>query len=261
MSASRKRSSHQQESDMAMVQTHVFTTKPSSLVWIASLIALMNAWSVGLVIGFFSAGMQSLMDANPQIGWDKEGHMSSWVGGSMALGGLVGSLVAGPVLSKLGPRNSTIAANVPFFIGWIMLMFGKSLFVLIVARLLGGFALGFSSGAVPVYCIEISTPNIRGILGACFQVRFPFVEKLLQTFITCLSAALCECWYPLGIIFWLLAGVQTTYLCLSGNLCHRTNFDAIHARESLIPFGETWSNGKSPNHQYPPSTSISRFKS
>lgn len=161
-----------------------FTCKPSITVWLASLAALMNAATVGLIIGFQAAGFENLRETRGfkynqtelnetiiiggDMDWGKEN--TSWFAGIVSIGALFGALVAGPVLTKLGPKMSVVASNVPYIISWIMVIFGGDVTTMIIGRFLGGLSIGFSSGAVPVYCIEISTPNIRGTLGAAFQL-------------------------------------------------------------------------------------------
>lgn len=161
-----------------------FTCKPSVTVWLASLAALMNAASVGLCIGFQAAGFDDLKYStgnytnktekgedffiDGQMDWGTEN--ASWFAAIVSIGALFGALTAGPVLTKLGPKLSVIASNVPYLICWIMVIFGENVTTLVIGRFLGGLSIGFSSGAVPVYCIEISTPSIRGTLGAAFQL-------------------------------------------------------------------------------------------
>lgn len=149
--------------------------KPSLLLYISAIVALVNALSAGLVIGYYSAGFESMQDSvrlKPNIKWDEEN--SSWVASSLALGALVGSLVAGPVASNLGPKFALLLNNLPFLGGWAFLVFGKTLPLIITGRLIGGFSVGFACGSVPVYVLEISTESIRGLLGTGFQVRSHF---------------------------------------------------------------------------------------
>lgn len=160
-----------------------FTCKPSILVWLASLAALMNAATVGLIIGFQAAGFESLKEATNirnitsdnvtyevvgTMNWDKEN--TSWFAGIVSIGAGIGALVAGPVLTILGPKMSVVVSNFPYLICWIMVIFGGNVSTIVAGRFFGGLSIGFSSGAVPVYCIEISTPDIRGTLGAAFQL-------------------------------------------------------------------------------------------
>ncbi|CAG2118846.1 unnamed protein product [Medioppia subpectinata] len=46
----------------------------------------------------------------------------------------------------------------------------KSFILIIIGRVITGFASGICCGVAPTYCIQISTPKIRGLLGTGFQI-------------------------------------------------------------------------------------------
>lgn len=155
--------------------------KASWTVWLASLVALANAISFGMVIGFNSASIDSLINETKIIRNNRTGEIISgtidWTDGYqslfasiVALGSLFGSLGAGPIMTLIGPKYSVIVCHLPFLIGWVLVLDGSTITGLIIGRFLNGFSVGLASGAVPIYCIEISTPNIRGVLGASFQL-------------------------------------------------------------------------------------------
>lgn len=144
------------------------TAKSSLTLWVAVLCALGNALSVGLVVGFPSAALDSLKDHTKEAAWTKD--KESWIASIMTIGAMGGSIAAAPLLSLLGPKNATVLVNVPFAVGWIFILFSKSIGLLIMGRIIAGFAVGFSSGAVPVYCMEVSTPGLRGLFGTSYQV-------------------------------------------------------------------------------------------
>lgn len=147
-------------------------SKPSILLWLSASVALLHGLSAGLFIGYPSAAIDS-MASSPQlqhIDWSDANR--AWVTSIFALGACLGSLVAGPALSNLGPRRAILINSVPFLTGWILAFFSTSLPLILIGRVIGGFSIGFSSGVVPVYVLEISTESLRGKLGISFQVRF-----------------------------------------------------------------------------------------
>ena len=155
--------------------------KASWTVWLASFVALANAISFGMVIGFNSASIDSLIDETKIVRNNQTGEIISgtidWTDGYqslfasiVALGSLFGSLGAGPIMTLIGPKYSVISCHLPFLIGWVLVLDGSTITGLIIGRFLNGFSVGLASGAVPIYCIEISTPKIRGVLGASFQL-------------------------------------------------------------------------------------------
>ena len=154
---------------------------PSSLVWIASIISWTSTLNYGIVIGYHAASIDSLKEwtqvrvdnstgnqtsevISGSIDWN-EGDYESWFASIVAIGSMFGSLASGPVLAILGPKRTVTVSHIPFLIGWIMIIFGTSIPVLIIGRFLSGFSVGFCNGPVAIYTMEISTPEIRGILG------------------------------------------------------------------------------------------------
>ncbi|KAI1299215.1 Facilitated trehalose transporter Tret1 [Halotydeus destructor] len=145
-----------------------FVSKPSLVLWVSAATALLHALSGGLVIGYHAAAIDSMVKNIPEVAWTDS--TKSWVASTFAIGALTGSLFAGPTVTTLGPRLSLMVNSVPFLVGWLLLIFGKSLWLIIPGRLLGGLSLGFSTGSVPVYVLEISTEGLRGPFGVAFQM-------------------------------------------------------------------------------------------
>lgn len=48
--------------------------------------------------------------------------------------------------------------------------FSRSVAPIIVGRVITGLCSGIAMGALPTYVTEISTPNIRGLIGMAFNV-------------------------------------------------------------------------------------------
>ena len=88
----------------------------------------------------------------------------------MTLGALVGALLSGPCAQILGRKKALIVYGLPFTLGWLILFLSKSVSMLILGRVVCGFSAGIFSGTAPSYIVEISIIDIRGFLGACFQV-------------------------------------------------------------------------------------------
>ncbi|XP_036901210.1 solute carrier family 2, facilitated glucose transporter member 5 isoform X2 [Sturnira hondurensis] len=88
-------------------------------------------------------------------------------------GGLIGSLMVGPLVNKLG-RKGTLLLNNVFSIVPAVLMgcseVAKSFEMIIVSRLLVGICAGLSSNVVPMYLGELAPKNLRGALGVMPQL-------------------------------------------------------------------------------------------
>ncbi|XP_019637728.1 PREDICTED: solute carrier family 2, facilitated glucose transporter member 5-like [Branchiostoma belcheri] len=89
------------------------------------------------------------------------------------LGGLIGSLLVGPLASKIGRKGAILFNNI-FSLSAAALMFGarfaNSYHMIILGRTIVGIHNGLSIGVVPMYLSEISPPNLRGGIGVTSQL-------------------------------------------------------------------------------------------
>ncbi|KAI8583511.1 hypothetical protein K450DRAFT_204553 [Umbelopsis ramanniana AG] len=80
----------------------------------------------------------------------------------MSAGSFVGALVAGVLSDKLGRKETILIAAICWIIGSTLMCAAQNLGMLIVGRIINGFAVGGASMVVPVYQSEIAPRNIRG---------------------------------------------------------------------------------------------------
>lgn len=83
---------------------------------------------------------------------------------------------------KIGRKEILVFNIVPFCLGWFIISYASTVLELIIGRFICGFACGVVSVTVPMYCVEISTANVRGILGSAFQ-GFLVIGSLLSVVI------------------------------------------------------------------------------
>jgi MFS family permease len=89
----------------------------------------------------------------------------------LTIGAAAGSLLAGPLVDKMGRKFLTLFTMLVYIAGWLTMIFDKnSMITAIIGRCITGFGVGFCSVSVPTYIGEVSTPDIRGVLGACMQL-------------------------------------------------------------------------------------------
>lgn len=58
----------------------------------------------------------------------------------------------------------------PFIAGWLFIMYAKNLIYVYIGRFITGICVGIICVTTPSYLVEISTPDVRGLLGASFQL-------------------------------------------------------------------------------------------
>jgi SP family facilitated glucose transporter-like MFS transporter 3 len=88
---------------------------------------------------------------------------------AFAIGGPFGAFIGGSLANQQGRRGAILIDAWIFFAGGILMTFAPSVYWLIPARLITGFASGLASVLVPVYLGEIAPPTLRGTLGTCTQ--------------------------------------------------------------------------------------------
>jgi MFS family permease len=90
---------------------------------------------------------------------------------SAMLGATVGSLAAAKPGDRFGRRDCLKIVAAFYLLCAIGCAFSSSLTMIVIARFLGGLAVGASSVLGPMYLAEIAPASWRGRLVACFQVE------------------------------------------------------------------------------------------
>ena len=83
---------------------------------------------------------------------------------------MLGSFIAGRLTDRYGRRRLLILVAVLFALTSIATAAAGSFTAFVVARFLGGLAVGAVSLLSPMYVSEVSPPSIRGRLGAMYQM-------------------------------------------------------------------------------------------
>lgn len=94
--------------------------------------------------------------------WHGVNRDSSDFASFLNLGAMIGAVLAGPMIEALGRRTCNVLACIPFMLCSMWIGITHSVKCVLVARLLMGFAVGWSSVSVPVYIAEISPARYRG---------------------------------------------------------------------------------------------------
>ncbi|XP_055636849.1 facilitated trehalose transporter Tret1-like isoform X2 [Toxorhynchites rutilus septentrionalis] len=91
---------------------------------------------------------------------------ASWVGASLAIGGMTGSVVFALLHKKYGKKAGLIMLAIPHLILWSLLWAGDHIYYIYVARVLSGLTGGGVITIVPLFVTDIAERKIRGALGS-----------------------------------------------------------------------------------------------
>ena len=138
-------------------------------VWFLAVVAALG----GFLFGFDTIVINGAEQDIQRI-WSLSGQMHGWVVSSALWGTVVGALVGGAISDRLGRRRTLMGVGVLYFVSAVWSGLAGGPWEMIVARLIGGFGVGISTIAAPVYIAEISPAGDRGKLTALFQFNIVF---------------------------------------------------------------------------------------
>ncbi|MBA8771293.1 sugar porter family MFS transporter [Staphylococcus coagulans] len=117
---------------------------------------------------------------------------------SMLVGAIFGSGFSGPLSEKLGRRRLVFIISTVFIIGALILASAPSMEVLVIGRLVIGFAVGGSTAIVPVYLSELAPTEARGSLSSLNQLMITI--GILSSYLVNYAFAPIEGWrWMLGL--------------------------------------------------------------
>ncbi|KAK2841338.1 hypothetical protein Q7C36_012917 [Tachysurus vachellii] len=142
-------------------------------LFLAAFSAVLGNFIFGYAMVFPSAVIPQLQKENdPNLHMDV--HQISWFGSVFAIGAIVGGLSAMVLNDKIGRKHSIMISVIPSTAGFLMIVAGHKVWLLLLGRLLTGIAGGITASSIPVYVSEISHPGVRGALGSCPQIMAVF---------------------------------------------------------------------------------------
>ena len=134
--------------------------------------------------------------------------LKEFIVSAVPLGALIGAVASSFTSRILGRRGSIIATAILFILGTLFAAVAIDPNMLIIARLLMGFAVGLSAMVVPMYLSEVAPPEIRGAVVFLYQMAI--TVGLLSAFIINFIFELHENWramFMVGVVPSILLGV------------------------------------------------------
>lgn len=105
-----------------------------------------------------------------------------WAFSSLLFGCILGSQAAGRLTDRFGRTRILLWVAALFAVTSVLTGAASSFFAFIVARCLGGLAVGGVSVVSPIYIAEVSPPERRGRFGALYQMSV--VTGILLSYLT-----------------------------------------------------------------------------
>lgn len=168
----------------------------------AVLIAMLSQFLIGYNTGVMNAPSSVVFPNHTISQW-------SLAVAAFAIGGPGGAILGGLLANRNGRRGAILINSWIFLVGGVVMSLAPSVYYLIPARLIIGFASGLSSVVVPVYLGEIAPPTLRGTLGTCTQ--FAMVIGILVSGLLGFPLATATRWRYLFGVTPLLAVIQLLF--------------------------------------------------
>ena len=138
----------------------------------AKLMKRFIAFAAGMAGLLFGLDIGVISGALPFITthFDLTHQLQEWVVSAMMLGAALGAVSTGWISFKLGRKASLTAGAALFIIGSLGSSLAPNVPILIIARVLLGFAVGIASYVAPLYLSEMSDKESRGKLISMYQM-------------------------------------------------------------------------------------------
>lgn len=140
----------------------------SFMFWISCLVSIggiLYGYDVGVISGALLFIQQTIPMTDTQMGV---------IVGAVLGGGLIGTLLAGPIGDHYGRRLLIMGSSIIFLLGVCLVLCAHTFTTLLLGRLLLGVGVGVVVVAVPLYVSEMVTANDRGKYVTFFQLLLTF---------------------------------------------------------------------------------------
>ncbi|OLL26193.1 Myo-inositol transporter 1 [Neolecta irregularis DAH-3] len=136
-------------------------TEMGYFVWILSFAAAIGGFLFGYDTGVISGALVVIKQDLGRVLSDRDKEL---ITSATAIGALVGALIAGTLINKVGRKPIIAIANILFTFGAILQAISKSFALMVCGRLVIGFGVGAAAFAIPLYISELAPSRIRGRL-------------------------------------------------------------------------------------------------
>ena len=135
-------------------------------------------WSIVSALAGFLFGFDTVVisgaEKTIQALWSLSPEMHGLAMGAALWGTVLGAFAGSWPADKFGRRKTLLCIGALFLVGSLWSALAREVYSFMVARFLGGIAIGVSTVAAPLYISEISPPDRRGRLAGMFQFNIVF---------------------------------------------------------------------------------------
>uniref|UniRef100_U5EHE2 Putative phagocytosis n=1 Tax=Corethrella appendiculata TaxID=1370023 RepID=U5EHE2_9DIPT len=125
------------------------------------------ALSFGLIIGWTSPSMSTLLsDETPIVSGPLTIDQISWIGSLTHVGVMIGDIMAGVLLLKVGKKLIILLFIMPHVVFCLSIYFATEVYQLYIAKICGGITGGGSLTVIPLFTSDIADKKIRGALSS-----------------------------------------------------------------------------------------------
>ncbi|CAN5316717.1 sugar porter family MFS transporter [soil metagenome] len=143
-------------------------------------------WSLTAALAGFLFGFDTVVisgaEQTIQELWDLSPAMHGLAMGMALWGTVLGSLVGGWPTDRLGRKRTLLSIGALYLVSALWSGLAPDVYSLMVARFIGGIAVGVSTVAAPLFIAEIAPASHRGRLAGMFQ--FNIVFGILVAFVS-----------------------------------------------------------------------------
>ena len=146
-------------------------------LYLVSVVAAVGGLLFGFDTGVISGAIPFVTEH-----FNLNAHQEGFTVSNLIVGCIIGSLIAGSLSDRFGRKKILISSALFFALSAMLSAIPRTLAELMVARFIGGLAVGVASVLSPMYIAEISPAAIRGRLVSLNQ--FTIVLGILLTYFT-----------------------------------------------------------------------------
>lgn len=133
-------------------------------------ISCIGSISFGFTLGYSSPAIAKILNDTDFADRNTFANMQSLFASMPLLTAVAGGPIAGALAEKMGRKACIIILCLPMVLGWVLIASAVDVAMILVGRALTGVGMGMASLVTPLYITEISTANLRGLLGSAFQL-------------------------------------------------------------------------------------------